>query len=136
MAIAITASAGLFDAAAERAVSLDVLYALLEATDAVDNEAIASTVGVALHVVPAERFLMGGKQLTGVRIDVVLPGIALASFRRRRRFIADATAAVAAHANDPDIASRTVVHVLHATDGGFGIGGRAFTNDELDEGPE
>jgi phenylpyruvate tautomerase PptA (4-oxalocrotonate tautomerase family) len=136
VAVDIIASSGVFDSAAEQAVCRSVFDALLVAVDAVDDERIASTIGVVLHVVPAERVMMGGRVASSVRIDVVVPGIALASFRRRRRFIADATAAVVEHATDPSIAERVVVRILHAVDGGWGIGGQAFTNDFLDEGPE
>jgi hypothetical protein len=34
------------------------------------------------------------------------------------------------------VAARTVVRIVHSVDGGWGIGGHAFTNDEIDEGPE
>jgi hypothetical protein len=80
--------------------------------------------------------MIGGVDAANVRVDVVVPGIALASFRRRRRFITEATAAVAAHARDPAIGPRTVVRIMHCVDGGWGVGGHAFTNDEMDEGPE
>ena len=136
MAIDITASAGVFDEAAEPLVMRRVFDALLAAIDATNDERASSVMGVVLHVVPASRFALGGATVSAVRIDVVLPGIALASFRRRRRFIADATAAVTALASDPQIAARTVVRIVHSVDGGWGIGGHAFTNDEIDEGPE
>jgi hypothetical protein len=136
MAIDITASAGAFDEAAEPLVMRRVFDALLAAIDATDDVRAASVMGVVFQVVPASRVALGGAIVPAVRIDVVLPGIALASFRRRRRFIADATAAVAALASDPQIAARTVVGIVHSVDGGWGIGGHAFTNDEIDEGPE
>ena len=136
MAIDIVASSGIFDAAAEQAVMAGVFAALLAAIDATDDERVSSIMGVTLHVVPAERVTMGGRIASSVRIDVVLPSIALASFRRRRRFIADVTAAVVASSSDPTIEGRVVVRILHSVDGGWGIGGHAFTNDEIDEGPE
>ena len=136
MAVAIVASAGVFDGAAEQDVIGRVYQALLAATDATGDERVASIIGVTLHVLPAARVTMGGRVASSVRIDVVLPGVALASFRRRRRFIADATAAVVAASSDPAIAERVVVRIIHSVDGGWGIGGHAFTNDEIDEGPE
>ncbi len=92
--------------------------------------------GVILHIVPSERVTMGGRIASSVRIDVTLPAIALASFRRRRRSIAEATAAVVALSSDPTIEGRVIVRIVHSVDGGWGIGGHAFTNDEIDEGPE
>ncbi len=83
-----------------------VFDAPLAAIDATDDERASSVMGVVLHVVPASRVPLGGTIVSAVCIDVVLPGIALASLRRRR-FIADATAAVAALASDSQIAART-----------------------------
>ena len=136
MAVDIVASEGVFDRAAEQQVVGDVYQALLAATDATDDERVASIMGVSLHVLPAARVMMGGRVASSVRIDVVLPAVGLASFRRRRRFIEDATAAVVAAPSDPEIGERVVVRIVHSVDGGWGIGGHAFTNDEIDEGPE
>jgi len=136
VAVDIVASAGLFDAKAEQAVLVNVFAAFIAAIDATDDERVSSIMGVTLQVVPAERIHMGGRIASSVRIDVILPAIALASFRRRRRFIADATAAVVAVSSDPTIEERVVVRIIHSVDGGWGIGGHAFTNDEIDEGPE
>ncbi len=86
MAVDIIASSGVFDDVAEQAVCRGVFDALLAAVDATDDERIASTIGVALHVVPAQRVMMGGRVASSVRIDVVVPGIALASFRRPPAF--------------------------------------------------
>ncbi|HWT06283.1 MAG TPA: hypothetical protein VN224_11045 [Xanthomonadales bacterium] len=130
------ASAGVFDAAAEADAIAGVYQALLAAIDATEDERVASIMGVCLHVLPAARVTMGGRVASSVRIDVVLPAVALASFRRRRRFIADATAAIVAASSDPDIGQRVVVRIMHSVDGGWGIGGHAFTNEEIDEGPE
>jgi len=136
MAIDIVASAGLFDTTAEQAVMANVFAAFIAAIDATDDERVSSIMGVTLHVVPAERMHMGGRIASSVRIDVILPAIALASFRRRRRFITDATTVVVAVSSDPTIQDRVVVRIVHSVDGGWGVGGHAFTNDEIDEGPE
>lgn len=136
MAIDIVASAGVFGEAAEPIVMRRLYDALLDAIDGTEDARAAEVMGVALHVLPAAHFMMGGRIVSSVRIDVVLPGIALASFRRRRRFIAAATAAVAELSSDATVASRCVVRIVHAVDGGWGFGGHAFTNDEIDEGPD
>lgn len=114
----------------------DVFAAFLAAIDATNDERVSSIMGVTLHVVPSERVHMGGKVASSVRIDVILPAVALASFRRRRRFITDATSAVVARSSDATVEERVVVRIVHSVDGGWGIGGHAFTNDEIDEGPE
>jgi hypothetical protein len=136
MAIDIVASEGAFETESEPLIIRGVFDALLRAVDATDDVRVSSLIGVVFHVVPASRATMGGEIASSVRIDVVVPGIALASFRRRRRFIAEATAAVVALSRDPTIEPRTVVRIMHAVDGGWGIGGLALTNDEMDEGPE
>jgi len=136
VAVEIVASEGLFDTTAQQAVMANVFAAFIAAIDATEDERVSSIMGVTLQVVPAERMHMGGRIASSVRIDVILPAIALASFRRRRRFIADATAAVVAACSDPTIQERVVVRIIHSVDGGWGIGGHAFTNDEIDEGAE
>jgi hypothetical protein len=136
MAIDIFASAGVFAPRAEHDAMRAVFAALLAAVDATDGDEIASGIGTMLHVVPAEHAMVGGRVAACVRIDVIVPGIALASFRRRRRFIRDTTAAVVAHARDATIEERVTIRILHAVDGGWGSGGVALTNDVLDEGPE
>jgi hypothetical protein len=134
VAIDIIASEGVFEAESEAPLMRGVFDALLRTIDATGDPQVSAVLGIALHVVPAGRAMMGGIAATSVRIDVVLPGIALASFRRRRRFIAEATAAVSAHSRDPGIRPRIVVRIMHCLDGGWGVGGHAFTNDEIDEG--
>ncbi len=47
-----------------------------------------------------------------------------------------ACAAVVAASSDTAIGERVVVRIVHSVDGGWGIGGHAFTNDEIDEGPD
>ena len=55
MAIDIVASAGLFTSAAEQTLMTRVFAAFLAAIDATDDERVSSIMGVALHVLPAER---------------------------------------------------------------------------------
>lgn len=136
MAVDIVASEGVFTPPDERIVMKKIFDALCTSIDATDDPSVASIMGVALYILPAARVTMGGEIAPCVRVDVVLPAIALASFRRRRRFIADATAAIVAHSADSTIAPRVVVRIVHCVDGGWGVGGRAYTNDDIDEGPE
>jgi hypothetical protein len=110
--------------------------ALAAAVDATDNPELSNIIGVALHVLPKARYTLGGVPATGVTIDVTLPAVALSTFRRRRRFIEDATRIVADLASEGAIRDRIHVQVKHLVDGGFGIGGVTLTNDFLDEGPE
>ncbi len=110
--------------------------ALAAAVDATDNPELSNIIGVALHVLPAARYTLGGVPATGVTIDVALPAVALSTFRRRKRFIEDATRVVADLASDDSTRERVHIQIKHLVDGGFGIGGTALTNDVLDEGPE
>ena len=59
--IDIVASAGLFDAAAEKELMERVYTAFLDAVDATRDENVQSITGVALHVLPAGRMMVGGR---------------------------------------------------------------------------
>lgn len=131
--IAIVATEGVFEKADEPRVLERVFQALAAAIDATEDPSVSALIGVTLEVLPKGRFTMGGVAVDGVRIDVALPSIGLASFRRRRLFIAGATAAVVDLAKDPSIAQRVIVRIAHLVDGGWGTGGYAVTNDDIDD---
>lgn len=132
--ISILATDGLFEEKAEAALLRRVHDALAAAIDATDDPQVSSLIGITFQTVPKPRFLMGGTPRTAVRIDVAVPSIALSTFRRRRNFIRDATDAAIECANDTTIAERVIVRIAHLVDGGWGAGGVAPTNDEIDEG--
>jgi hypothetical protein len=134
--ITVVAPEGVFAPEAESTLLTRMHAALAAAVDATDDPQISAIIGATLHIVPKHRYTMGGMPAAGVLVEVAVPAVALSSFRRRRRFVRDATQAIADTAIDASIADRVMVSIQHLVDGGWGLGGVARTNDELDEGPE
>lgn len=133
--IEIVAPEGLF-AREKEALALRGVYAALAASiDATDNSEVSQLIGVTLNVIPKHRFTMGGAAVRGARVDVALPSVALSTFRRRREFIRDATAAIVSASSDASDRPQVVVRIVHLVDGGWGTNGVAVTNDTIDEGP-
>jgi hypothetical protein len=131
--IAILATEGVFNDRDEPVLLQRVHDALAAAIDATDDEEVSALIGVTLQVLPKARFIMGRVPASAVRIDVAVPSVALSSFRRRRQFVREATAAVVELSTDPTIASRVIVRIHHLVDGGWGTAGQMITNDDIDD---
>jgi len=106
---------------------------LLKWTDSTDIPFVRSNVGAYFHALPAEHVTSGGEPDLGVRIDVSLPAVALSTIERRRGFIEEATSIASTLSCDAHTADRTWISVFNTVDGGWGVGGHALTNAELDE---
>ena len=106
---------------------------LLKWTDASDLPIARNNTVAYLHVLPHAYVVAGGTPSSIVRIDVKLPEVVLSTIERRRGFIADATEIVGAVSVGGRDVERTLITVSNAVDGGWGIGGRAITNAELDD---
>ena len=66
-----------------------------------------------------------------VMVELKLPHVALSSPETCANFIARATEVVESLTVDEHLREDIWVNVLHAPDGGWGIGGRAYTGDDL-----
>jgi len=128
--IDIVAPEGTFPEANEAALLERATQALLrwEKTAAIPY-AVANT-GAYLHVLPQARATAGGKPDRTVRVQILTPVGAL-NQEQRAGIVADVTAVVAEAAGDPGLRERTWVLLHEAVDGGWGIGGVAYTNSAL-----
>ena len=102
---------------------------LLKWTDASDDDAIRANVSVWVHELPADAVNAGGGPAKVARLDIKVPTVALTTQERRQGVIADATTIVQQAAAVPF--ERVWVIVSHAIDGGWGIDGRAFSEDDF-----
>jgi len=107
----------------------DLTESLLKWTDASDDDTIRANVSVWLHELPADGVNAGGHPAHVARLDIKVPTVALSTQERRQGVIADATAIVQRAATAPF--ERVWVIVSHAIDGGWGIDGRAFSEDDF-----
>jgi phenylpyruvate tautomerase PptA (4-oxalocrotonate tautomerase family) len=131
MPITVTAPRGVLTDSGERDVLPLLSTALIEASGLSGNAYFASLVGGTVHILEPENVYAGGVNRPLVMVELKLPNIGLPTIEARAAFIDSATEivsklAVAGH--DPN---DTWVNILNAPDGGWGIGGRAYTGDEL-----
>jgi hypothetical protein len=106
---------------------------LLTWTDATEIPFVRRNAGAYFHALPPAYATCDGEPDVVVRIAVTLPEVVLSTIERRRGFIADATAiagALSCEAHTPD---RTWITVVNSVDGGWGVGGNALTNADIDE---
>jgi phenylpyruvate tautomerase PptA (4-oxalocrotonate tautomerase family) len=102
---------------------------LLKWTDASDDDAIRANVSVWVHELPSDAVNAGGHPANVARLDIKVPTVALTTRERRQGVIADATAIVQRAATAPF--EHVWVIVSHAIDGGWGVDGRAFSEDDF-----
>ena len=91
--------------------------------------AVANTAAY-LHVLPRARVTAGGKADRVVRVQIITPVHSL-SQEQRAGITTEITALAGELAAEPGVAERTWVLFHEAVDGGWGIGGRAYTNADL-----
>jgi phenylpyruvate tautomerase PptA (4-oxalocrotonate tautomerase family) len=83
-----------------------------------------------VHELPAAAISTAGGSSDHVRVQVTTNAGAL-DRDQQLGVVKDITALVAEAAGDPSLAERTWVSLTEAVPGGWGIGGHAYTNDEI-----
>ncbi|MFI2431216.1 4-oxalocrotonate tautomerase family protein [Streptomyces sp. NPDC018693] len=104
---------------------------LLEATGLTGNTFFAPLVGATLHLVEPGQIHAGGVPKAVVIVELKLPNIGLPSVESRAAFIAAATDVVDALTIAGHDRADIWINIVNAPDGGWGIGGRAYTGDDL-----
>lgn len=131
MPITVTAPRGVLTDSGEREILPLLSMALVEASGLAGNAYFTSLVGGTVHILEPENVYAGGVNRLLVLVELKLPNIGLPTLEARAAFIASATEIVSkltVAGHDP---SDTWVNILNAPDGGWGIGGRAYTGDDL-----
>ncbi len=131
MPITVTAPRGVLTDSGERYILPLLTTALVEASGLAGNAYFTSLVGGTVHILEPEHVYGGGVNRPLVMVELKLPNIGLPTLEARAAFIAAATQivgqlTVAGH--DPN---DTWVNILNAPDGAWGIGGRAYSGDDL-----
>lgn len=130
MPITVTAPRGVLTAEGELAILPRLTTALIEVSGLAGNAFFASIVGGTVHLLDPRDVYAGGINRPVVMVELKLPNIGLPDPASRAAFIAAATDIVDALTAGHDRAD-TWVNILNAPDGGWGIGGRAYTGDDL-----
>lgn len=131
MPITVTAPRGVLTAAGERDVLPRLTAALIEVSGLAGNDFFTSIVGGTVHVLPPEDVYAGGVNRPLILVELKLPSIGLATVEARAAFIVAATDIVASLTVPGHDRDDIWVNILNAPDGGWGLGGRAYTGDEL-----
>ena len=131
MPIAVTAPRGVLTSKGERDILPQLTAALIEASGLTGNSFFASLVGGTVHVLASEDIYAGGVNRPVVMVELKLPNIGLGTVESRAAFIVAATDIVEALTVDGHDRDDIWVNILNAPDGGWGIGGTAYTGDDL-----
>jgi phenylpyruvate tautomerase PptA (4-oxalocrotonate tautomerase family) len=131
MPITVTAPRGVLTPNGERQILPRLTEALIEISGATGNAFFTSIVGGTVHLLAPEDIYAGGVNRPVVMVELKLPNIGLPTPQARAAFIAAASAVVdslTVPSHDP---ANTWINILNAADGAWGIGGRAYTGEDL-----
>ncbi len=131
MPITVTAPRDVLTPAGEQQILPRLTAALLDASGATGNTVLTSMIGGTVHVLPPERIYAGGANRPVVMVELKLPDIGLPTPEARAAFIVAATDVVDELTVDGHDRQNTWVNILNASDGGWGVGGRAWRADAL-----
>jgi phenylpyruvate tautomerase PptA (4-oxalocrotonate tautomerase family) len=131
MPITVTAPAGQLTPTGETEILPQLTAAFLEATGGAGNAFLTSIVGGHVSIVEPGRVYGGGVNRPLVTVELRMPNVAIADPETKAAFIESATAIVEALTIPGHRAEDTWVNILHAQDGSWGLGGRAYTGDAL-----
>ena len=126
----VTAAEGTFSTAREPVLLERLTHVLLTWEKATQIPLVVENTGAYLHLLPGARVTSGGKADSGiVRIEILTPPGSLTQ-TQRQGITNDATRVVVELAEGlrPE---RVWVLFREASDGGWGIGGHAFTNADI-----
>jgi phenylpyruvate tautomerase PptA (4-oxalocrotonate tautomerase family) len=131
MPITVTAPRGILSPAGEKEVLPRLTAALIEASGGTGNAFFTSIVGGSVHILPPEDLYPGGSNQPVVMVELKLPNVGLPTVEARAAFIGAATDIVAGLTVADHDRKHIWVNILNAPDGAWGIGGRAYTGDNL-----
>ena len=131
MPITVTAPRGVLTAYGEREILPRLTAALIEASGLTGNSFFTAAVGGTVHILPPEDVYAAGVNRPLVMVELKLPNIGLNTLQAREAFITAATDVVEALTVPGHDRQDIWVNILNAPDGGWGIGGTAYTDDAL-----
>ncbi|MFZ3087819.1 MAG: hypothetical protein WA123_07115 [Methylotenera sp.] len=133
MPLQIIATDGIFTEPNEKEVFAAVTESFLKHHNLVGNKFMTPNVIGEITIVPRGRTFAGGKPDNLVIIEIKAPSFALTSQEQKQAFVMEVTEAALKSSSGRVSRERVYVNMVYAVDGLWGIGGRAFTNQELGE---
>ncbi len=131
MPISVQVTRGLLTPAGQEEVVPRIGAALLEAHGLEGNAFMRQNVIGHLVVSEEAAAYVGGEPRSLAVIEVKVPAVAFRDRAAQEKFVAAATDVIDALKAGAHPKSRTFVNVTWAVDGAWGIGGKAYTNEEL-----
>lgn len=131
MPMQIIASEGVFGPAAEQVVFAQLTELLLELNGLSGHPFMTPNIIGEVTVIPKDRTFSGGKATDIVVFELKVPGIVLPTRELQLAWIERATQIIVEAAAGKVTKERVWGNVVHAVDGLWGIGGHAYSNDEL-----
>jgi len=126
--IDVYAAAGTF--ADPKALARDLATALMRVEQVPDIMLFRKNTAAFVHQMPVNALSNGAGDADRVRIQVLTNAAAL-DREKQLAAVAELTRVASEAANDPSLADRTWVLLTEAPDGGWGLGGHAYLNEEL-----
>jgi phenylpyruvate tautomerase PptA (4-oxalocrotonate tautomerase family) len=131
MPITVISPSGVLTAAGRRRIIPRLTEALIEASGQNGNEFLSSIIGGAVHVMEPSDIYAGGTNRPVVMVELKLPDIGLPDPAARAVFITAATEIVDEMTVEGHDRENTWVNIVNAPDGGWGIGGVAYSGEGL-----
>jgi hypothetical protein len=131
MPITVTATEGILDARAEAQLLPRLSAALLERHGLVDNGFIAPAVVGSVHILPNGRIFSGGRAARAIFVELKVPSITFQTVEQKQGFLDDANAILDDLTHGTYPRETTFFNITYAVDGSWGIGAKAYTNEEL-----
>ena len=126
--IDVYAAAGTF--ADPKALARDLATALMTVEQVPDIMLFRKNTVAFVHQMPVNALSNVAGDADGVRIQVLTNAAAL-DREKQLTAVVELTRVASEAANDPSLADRTWVLLTEAPDGGWGLGGHAYRNEEL-----
>jgi len=126
--IDVYAAAGTF--ADPKALARDLATALMTVEQVPDIMLFRQNTAAFVHQMPVNALSNVAGDADGVRIQVLTNAAAL-DREKQLTAVVELTRVASEAANDPSLADRTWVLLTEAPDGGWGLGGHAYRNEEL-----
>ncbi len=129
--ITVTATEGIFDACAEAQILPRLSAALLERHGLIDNAFMVRAVVGSVHILPNGRTFSGGRAERAIFVELRVPSITFQTVEQRQGFFDDVNAVLDDLTHGTYPRDTTFLNITYVVDGSWGIGKKAYTNEEL-----
>lgn len=131
MPLTLTVTRGYLPEGTEQAAFAKLSDAMLKWHGLLGHPVMTPNVVGSIHVVPLEHTFSGSKEAGVGFIEWKVPSFAFATREIQSGYIAEATEILHEASEGKLPKERIWVNIVHAVDGGWGIGGKALTNADL-----